>query len=263
MKDAGPQPDPMWQLTSESSSATEYPPMVLLHGVFGKPTDWGACEHHFLGSCEVLAPKLPLEDASRFRNGFEHVVHHITEFLDSRGIDRVILGGNSFGGQIAMHVALRCPLRVAGLILAGSSGLFEPGYAKHVPHRPDRAWLRNKMREVFFDESHITESFIDEIKESLWDRRRRIGLVRMAAAAKRNNLRAVLHKIQSPVLLVWGANDHITPPSVAQEFKERLPLAELEFIDQCGHAPSLERPHEFNLIVERFLQRHFAALHAR
>ena len=253
----------MRQGLTEHEGATDYPPMVLLHGVFGKPTDWKACERHFVGSCEVLAPKLPLEDATRFRSGFEHVVHHVTDFLDRRGIDRVILGGNSFGGQIAMHVALRCPLRVAGLILAGSSGLFEPGYARHVPHRPDRVWLRNKMREVFFDESHITDSFIDEIKESLWDRRRRIGLVRMAAAAKRNNLRAVLHTIQWPVLLVWGANDNITPPSIAQEFKERLPLAELEFIDQCGHAPSLEKPREFNLIVESFLQRHFAALHAQ
>jgi 2-hydroxy-6-oxonona-2,4-dienedioate hydrolase len=252
----------MLQVMSECACGGAYPPMVLLHGVFGKPTDWGACEHHFMGSCDVLAPKLPLEDASRFRNGFEHVIHHVTELLDTRRMDRVILGGNSFGGQIAMHVALRTPFRVAGLILAGSSGLFEPGYARHVPHRPDRVWLKNKMREVFFDESHVTESFIDEIKANLWDRHRRIALVRMAAAAKRNNLRAVLHKIQLPVLLVWGANDNITPPSVAREFKELLPFAELEFIDQCGHAPTLEKPHEFNVIVERFLQRHFLAVHA-
>ena len=84
----------------------------------------------------------------------------------------------------------------------------------------------------------------------------------MAASAKRDNLRDVLNQIRAPVLLVWGANDAITPPSVAHEFKERLPLAELEFIDQCGHAPSLEKPHEFNRIVERFLQRHFVPLHA-
>jgi pimeloyl-ACP methyl ester carboxylesterase len=149
------------------------------------------------------------------------------------------------------------------LILAGSSGLFDRGYERHVPHRPSRAWLRAKMREVFFDESHVTETLIDEIRHSLSDRRRMAGLVRMAASAKRNNLRDVLHRIQSPVLLVWGANDNITPPSVALEFKERLPLSELKFINQCGHAPTLEKPYEFNLIVERFLQRHFVALHAQ
>lgn len=246
----------------EEGGATDCPPMVLLHGVFGKPADWRECQRHFLGACDVIAPKLPLEEATLFRSGFDHVVDYVADLLDSRGFARAILGGNSFGGQIALHVALQYPSRVAGLILAGSSGLFERGYAKRVPHRPDRAWLRNKMREVFFDESHITESFIDEIKQSLSDERRR-SLVRMAAAAKRNNLRAVLHKIHAPVLLIWGADDKITPPGVAHEFKELLPLADLEFIDECGHAPTLEKPHEFNRIVERFLQRHFVALHAQ
>jgi pimeloyl-ACP methyl ester carboxylesterase len=253
----------MRQEVNEDASATDYPPMVLLHGIFGKPEDWEPCERYFLGSCEVFAPKLPLEEASRAQRSLEHVVCHVTDFLDRHGMERVILGGNSFGGHIALHVALRYPLRVAGLILAGSSGLFERGYARHVPHRPDSAWLRTKMREVFFDESHVTETFVEEIRHNLSDRRRIAGLVRMAASAKRDNLRDVLHQIHTPALLVWGANDVITPPSVAQEFKNRLPLAELEFIDQCGHAPTLEKPHEFNLIVERFLQRHFVALHAQ
>ncbi len=252
----------MLQGVSEDVRRGDYPPMVLLHGIFGKPADWTACERYFLDSCEVFAPRLPLEDASRAQRSLEHVVCHVTNFLDRHGMDRVILGGNSFGGHIALHIALRYPLRVAGLILAGSSGLFERGYERHVPHRPDSAWLRRKMREVFFDEAHVTETFVEEIRRNLSDRKRIAGLVRMAASAKRDNLRDVLHQIRTPALLVWGANDNITPPSVAQEFKERLPLAELEFIDQCGHAPTLEKPREFNLIVERFLQRHFVALHA-
>lgn len=253
----------MRQDVSEDAGATDYPPMVLLHGIFGKPADWEPCERYFFGSCEVFAPRLPLEEASRAQRSLEHVVSHVTDFLDSHGMDRVVLGGNSFGGHIALHVALRHPLRVAGLILAGSSGLFERGYARHVPHRPDRAWLKSKMREVFFDESHVTETLLEEIRHNLSDRRRIAGLVRMAASAKRDNLREVLHQIHTPALLVWGANDSITPPCVAHEFKERLPLAELEFINKCGHAPTLEKPYEFNLIVERFLQRHFVALHAQ
>ncbi len=57
-----------------------------------------------------------------------------------------------------------------------------------------------------------------------------------------------------------GASEYA--PSVAHEFKERLPLAELESIDECGHAPALEKRPEFNRIVERFLQRHFGPIHA-
>src|SRR5258708_37270408 len=111
----------MRQDANEDASAIDYPPMVLLHGIFGKPADWEACGRHFLGSCEVFAPKLPLEAASRAQRSLEHVVCHVTDFLDRHGMDRVILGGNSFGGHIALHIALRYPLRVVGLILAGSS----------------------------------------------------------------------------------------------------------------------------------------------
>ena len=252
----------MRQDLSEGTGASDYPPMVLLHGIFGKPEDWVECERYFDRSCEVFAPRLPMDAANRAQRNLEHVVGHVMDFFDRAGIDRAVLGGNSLGGHIALHIALRYPLRVAGLILAGSSGLFERGYTRNVPHRPDTTWLKMKMRDIFFDEALITETLVEEIRESLADRRRIAGYVRMAASAKRDNLRDVLYQIRAPVLLVWGANDNITPPSVAYEFKERLPLAELEFIDECGHAPTLEKPHEFNRIVERFLQRHFVPLHA-
>ena len=252
----------MQQDFSEGASASDYPPMVLLHGIFGKPTDWSECARYFDGSCGVFAPRLPLEDASRAEQNLEHLVNFAADFLDSHAMDRVILGGNSLGGHIALHVALRCPERVVGLILAGSSGLFERGYERSIPRHPDRAWLKGKMLEVFFDEAFVTETLVDEIHAILADRRRIGALVRIAASAKRDNMRELLHEISVPVLLVWGMNDEITPPSVAHEFKERLPLAELEFIEQCGHAPILEKPQEFNWIVERFLQRHFVPLHA-
>jgi pimeloyl-ACP methyl ester carboxylesterase len=58
-----------------------------------------------------------------------------------------------------------------------------------------------------------------------------------------------------PVLIVWGAEDRITPPSAAREFQKLLPDAELHFIPQCGHTPMLERPDEFTRLAEDFLRR--------
>lgn len=240
----------------------DYPPLVLLHGIFGKPADWAECQRYFDASCEVFAPKLPLEGTNRAECNLDHMVSYVTDFLDRQGLGRAILGGNSFGGHVALQIALRHPLRVVGLILTGSSGLFERGFDRHVPRRPERAWLKEKMKEVFFDEAFVTDALVEEIHEVLSDRRRITAFVRIAASAKNDNLRELLPKIQVPVLLVWGMNDKITPPSVAREFQERLPFAELEFIDECGHAATLEKPSEFNRIVERFLQRHFVPLHA-
>jgi len=57
------------------------------------------------------------------------------------------------------------------------------------------------------------------------------------------------------VLLVWGLNDTITPPSVAHDFERLLPQAELRFLDHCGHAPMMERPAGFNRALGGFLRR--------
>jgi len=70
-----------------------------------------------------------------------------------------------------------------------------------------------------------------------------------------------ISQIQQPTLLIWGNNDTITPPFVAKEFNRLIPNSELFFIDKCGHAPMMEVPHEFNLILEQFLTKlkHHAA----
>ena len=62
-----------------------------------------------------------------------------------------------------------------------------------------------------------------------------------------------MKEIKVPTLLIWGNNDTITPPFVAKEFNKLIPNSELHFIDLCGHAPMMERPDEFNEILNGFL----------
>lgn len=235
----------------------EKPVVVLLHGMFGNAVGWRACLEHLAHRWKVIAPDLPVFDLPADQSCVEGIGEYVKEILDRHHVHRVVLGGNSLGGHIALHLALRFPERISALVLAGSSGLFERGFERNVPRRPSREWLRTKIREVFYDEGHVTESLVDEVSETLSCPRRAIKILRVAKSAKRDNLRNVLHQIRCPVLLAWGADDNITPPAVAHEFRECLPSAELHFISHCGHAPMMERPHEFNTLVERFLERHF------
>ena len=64
-----------------------------------------------------------------------------------------------------------------------------------------------------------------------------------------------LNQIKLPALLIWGNNDTITPPFVAREFNKLIPNSELYFIDKCGHAPMMEVPDEFNVILHKFLKK--------
>ena len=60
---------------------------------------------------------------------------------------------------------------------------------------------------------------------------------------------------QMPVCLIWGKNDLITPPEVAKEFHKLLPNSDLYWIDECGHAPMMEHPMEFNNILDAWYSR--------
>ena len=62
-----------------------------------------------------------------------------------------------------------------------------------------------------------------------------------------------LQNMTLPACLIWGRNDTVTPPDVAEEFNRLLPNSELFWIDKCGHAPMMEQPKEFNTTLETWL----------
>jgi pimeloyl-ACP methyl ester carboxylesterase len=229
--------------------------VVLLHGMFGKAGNWRSCADHLSrGGWRVFTPELPIFETPARQTVVEGLVDHVSRLLDEWAVEKAVLGGNSLGGHVALQMALRDPWRIEGLVLTGSSGLFERGFERHIPRHPSREWLRAKIREVFYDGKHVTEALLDEVSATVLDSRRARQILRVAKSAKRDNLREMLHRITCPVLLAWGAEDRITPPTTALEFGENLPDAELHYIPQCGHAAMLERPDEFNRLVMGFLR---------
>ncbi|HUL54676.1 MAG TPA: alpha/beta fold hydrolase [Opitutaceae bacterium] len=238
------------------------PVLLLLHGMFGRSGDWGTCAARLAAHWRVLAPDLPVLDLPRERTGVHSLVDHVESFMDREQVDRAVIAGNSLGGHVALGLALRNPRRVAALILAGSSGLFRRGFENAVPRRPSREWVDQKIREVFFEDRHVTRQLVDEVYETVNNAQLIMKAIRMARSAKHENLGGNLHHVCCPVLLVWGSEDRITPPATAREFKEHIPQAELHFIPRCGHAPNIERPDALSQIVERFLQHNFGHAYA-
>jgi pimeloyl-ACP methyl ester carboxylesterase len=62
-----------------------------------------------------------------------------------------------------------------------------------------------------------------------------------------------LHRIDVPVLLLWGESDGIVTPDYGRAYAERIPGARFELIAGAGHVPQLERPDAFVECVVRFL----------
>jgi pimeloyl-ACP methyl ester carboxylesterase len=98
-----------------------------------------------------------------------------------------------------------------------------------------------------------SKELVDEVFSIVNDRGKAIRVVATAKSAVRHNVGDKLYQIKAPTLLVWGKQDTITPPFVAEKFHDLIENSQLFFLDQCGHAPMMEKPDDFNNILEKFL----------
>lgn len=230
-------------------------PLVLLHGLFGALSNFGSLIEYFRNYNKVIVPILPLLDMDILHTSVGGLAKFVNRFIEARQLKDVHLLGNSLGGHVAMVHILKNPERIKSLILTGSSGLFENGMGDSYPKRGDYDYIKRKTELTFYDPKMATKELVDEVYSMTNNRLKVIKIIALAKSAIRNNLGEELNQIKQPTLLVWGNNDTITPPFVAREFNRLIPNSELHFIDKCGHAPMMEVPDEFNVILHKFLKK--------
>ncbi len=230
-------------------------PLVLLHGLFGALSNFKDLIDHFSANYKVIVPILPLFDLDIFNTSVGGLAKFVNKFIEARGYENIHLLGNSLGGHVGLVYVLKHPEKIKTLTLTGSSGLFENGMGDSYPKRGDKEYIRNKTQLTFYDPAMATDELVNEVFEITNNRIKVIKIIALAKSAIRNNLGDELKGIKVPTCLIWGNNDTITPPFVAQEFHKLIPNSELHFVDKCGHAPMMEVPAEFNTLLEQFLSK--------
>ena len=230
-------------------------PLVLLHGLFGALSNFKDLIEYFKHHYKVVVPMLPLFDLDLLHTTVGGLAKYVHRFLEAKDFKNVHLLGNSLGGHVALVYLLKHPERTRSLTLTGSSGLFENGMGATYPKRGDYEYIRKKTEVTFYDPRMATKELVDEVFSITNNRIRVIKIIALAKSAIRNNLGDELNNIKQPTLLIWGNNDTVTPPFVAKEFQKLIPNSELHFIDKCGHAPMMEVPGEFNVILHKFLKK--------
>ncbi len=233
-------------------------PVVLLHGLMGGVENFGDMVDFISTECKVYGLDLKLfEGRNLLKVSVNALSEYLNEFMQHLGISSAVLIGNSMGGHIALIFTKNYPEKVDGLILTGSSGLFEESMGNSFPRRGDKDYIRKKTEEVFYDPKVATDELIDRVFEIANNRISVLKLLGYAKSAIRHNMTNDLPKIKHSTCLIWGAEDKVTPPHVAEEFHKLLPSSELNWIPLCGHAAMWEHPKRFSEIVLDFLRKNF------
>jgi pimeloyl-ACP methyl ester carboxylesterase len=242
-------------------SGGDGPPLVYLHSTLGESIRWLPFHDRWAKHFTVYAPLHPGFGTS---GGFDQIdtiedmAFHYIELLDTLGLDEVILGGVSLGGWIAAEVAVRWPERVKKLWLSAAPGLW-------VDEEPLPDLFRvmaepARLRELLFcnPDSYLAKMVLGDEPD---DERRLLGYQHMTVLARLvwqrpydPKLAGRLHRVECPVLLLWGERDALVPPGYGRAYAQHLPQAQFRTIADCGHLAMFEKEGEFVEAVTSFCQ---------
>jgi len=229
------------------------PVLLLLHGLFGALSNWVDVVERFSKNYTVIIPLMPIYTLPMLNTNVKALAKFVDDFITYKNLSDIILVGNSLGGHVALVYVKDHADKVKALVLTGSSGLYENAMGGSFPRREDYDFIKQKVEVTFYDPKTATKELVDECYTIVNDKGKLIRILSLAKSAIRHNMSDDLKNMHVPTCLIWGKQDIVTPPDVAEEFHRLLPVNDLFWIDQCGHAPMMEKPHEFNEVLAKWL----------
>ena len=232
-------------------------PIVFLHGVGSDKSVWHPQLAHFGCSRRAIAfdyPGYGDSDPAPAGTTRDDYASAVISAMHELGVDRAHICGLSLGGVIAIAMHHAGSERCASLILADT-------FAVH----PDGAAIYERSIEGSRDLPAMAEARVDVLLAQPADlevRREAVETMsRIDPAAYRIAAEAVwladqrdrAQEIRVPTLVICGDQDRVTPPDLSNELAGPIPGARTQLIAGAGHLTNLERPDEFNRIVDRFI----------
>src|SRR5690606_30893258 len=164
-------------------------PIIVLHGLMGGLSNFdGVAEFFPKKEYKVIIPELPIYTQNILKTNVKAFAKFVKDFITYKKLDRVILLGNSLGGHIALYHTKMYPEKMAGLVITGSSGLYESAMGDSYPRRGDYEYIREKAQDVFFDPKCATKEIVDEVYAVANDRLKLIKTLTIAKSAIRHNM---------------------------------------------------------------------------
>ena len=253
--DTGPPPEPRGLA-----------PLLLIHALGTNITQWEYVVKPLARHTRVIGLDLPGCGKSakpRVPYRIAHMHEAVLGLLDYLQLSKVVIVGHSFGGRIAMDIALDHRERVAALLLMNSAGLHH--YARWM-HALGPLLLREQvvaptilmaihllLDRIFARPTERTRRFIRQVLDR-YDPRYAWEFARYACPLLPDlmgDLGPRLRELDLPIQVIWGEEDHLLSLRAVKSALRLLPQVRVRTLPNCGHMPNIEQP---EAVVETALQ---------
>jgi pimeloyl-ACP methyl ester carboxylesterase len=253
--------------------------VILLHGIARSLEDWSENMQALSSVHRMIALDLVgfgLSDKPDVPYSVPFLAGFVCQFMQTLGLEKSIIMGNSMGGVVALELALTYPELVRALVLVAPAGIGPKGarwlgwcsvpILGELLAKPSKFGAQLIQKSLFVNQDFFTpERRARDYELAMQPRATKAFLKTLRSMANFKGLKASLYRsilermasIQLPTLIVWGVQDHILPVEYAAVAQGKISNSELEIYDPCGHFPMLERADEFNARVLAYLKAQF------
>lgn len=235
--------------------------LVLIHGSNASLHTWEPWVARLQNDYRIISLDLPGHGLTGPNPSgaytYQAYVGIVDQVMQRLGVTRAFIAGNSMGGGVAWHYALRHPDKLAGLVLVDAAGA-PSQQARNMPigfrlaRTPivkdaaqiitPRAMFEASLKTSVFDPGFVTPQMVDRYWElNRYPGNREATMARFAQAA--NNAPASAERlaaIKAPVLILWGEEDNLIPVASGRWFHRALPGSRLIIYPKIGHIPMEE-----------------------
>jgi pimeloyl-ACP methyl ester carboxylesterase len=230
------------------------PPLVLIHGAGGDHLSWPP-EVRRLAGYRVITPDLPGhgKTAGPGRQSVQDYARDVAEFIDAVSLSRAVFVGHAMGGAISLALALDYPDRVAaiGLISTGPTLPIPSSVIENAANLSTLLLAIKSLQEMSLGSQ--TPENLKEVVHKRLTKTRQTLLLDDLLASDRFDVVDRLNTIRTPVLVVCGTEDKLTPLRFSEILSSKIPGAALQTVEGAGHMLALEQPGRLAKLISVFL----------
>ena len=219
-------------------------PLVCLHGAGGLRVSRA---HTLLAEqYRVIlfeAPGFGQSPANERSASIQELARTMAEAVTNLGVERFNLMGTSFGGRLALWLALQQPERIQAQVLAAPAAIRPEGSERAAPEERSSLYAHPERQAL----TPPPDPAVIAKQEAL--------LRRLASPPRDPELESRLPGLNVPVLVLFGTMDRRIPPEMGRIYREKLPNCHFILVYDAGHAIDVDRPEAFASVVGDFLQR--------